>query len=366
MRPKLFCKKSLALGSACCFLAFVRCFTFGFSLTSWTTNCRNPIANGQYRPHYMISLIEAKRGDCTRVGRIDLVARQGDALASKGARILSENPLVYTISNFLTEEECEAYQEYVKNLDDRNMTRSNPPAVSLDAARLWPLPLLSLFAGIPPVLHLMEEQQTLPLVDVIQVAVPNVALALAASGTLAYAVVLPLLRQIAKRSSRTSVAVALNTQADHSFIQTLVEKVGALTKHPWTNWEAPVVTRYDPGAIFSRHGDASPIRGEEWKDKGGQRVITCICYLNTLREGGETFFDCLNIAVKPEAGKALFFFPADGVTWIADDRTTHESKPPIDEEKWIVQMFGRAQRVPPPLGLADSFGSSDSKDELSV
>jgi prolyl 4-hydroxylase len=311
----------------------------------------------------MISLIETEKEEFTNAGRIDLVAMQGDALASKGAEILSEDPLVYVVSNFLTKEECEAYQEYVKNLDDRNMTRSNPPAVSLDVSRLWPLPLLSLFAGIPPVLHLMEEQPTLPLVDTIRVALPNVAVALAASGVLAYGVVLPLVRQIAQLSSRTSVAVALNTEVDHPFVRRLVEKVTTLTKHPWTNWEAPVVTRYDPGAVFSRHGDASPIRGEEWKDKGGQRVITCICYLNTLCEGGETHFDRLNIAVQPEAGKALFFFPADGVTWIADDRTTHESKPPINEDKWIVQMFGRAQRVPPPLGLVDSFGSSDSKGE---
>jgi hypothetical protein len=312
----------------------------------------------------MISLNKVKKEDITKAGRIDLVALQGDALDLKGAEILSEDPLVYTISNFLTKEECEAYQEYVQNLDGRNMTRSNPPAVSLDASRLWPLPLLSLFAGIPPVLHSMEEQQALSLVDVIQVAVPNAVIALSASGTLAYGVVLPLLRQLSKRSSRTSVAVALNTEADHPFVRRLVKKVSTLTKHPWTNWEAPVVTRYDPGAIFSRHGDASPIQGDEWKDKGGQRVTTCICYLNTLREGGETYFDRLNIAVKPEAGKALFFFPADGVTWIADDRTTHESKPPISDDKWIVQMFGRAQRVPHPLGLADSFGNSDSKDVL--
>ena len=28
------------------------------------------------------------------------------------------------------------------------------------------------------------------------------------------------------------------------------------------------------------------------------------------------------------------------------------------EEKYIVQMFGRAGRVPPPLGLPESFGET--------
>ena len=32
----------------------------------------------------------------------------------------------------------------------------------------------------------------------------------------------------------------------------------------------------------------------------------------------------------------------------------HESLPAI-EEKYIVQMFGRVDRVPPPLGILDSF-----------
>jgi prolyl 4-hydroxylase len=88
---------------------------------------------------------------------------------------------------------------------------------------------------------------------------------------------------------------------------------------------------------------------------GGQRVITCICYLNTVNEGGETSFDQMGINVKPTKGTALVFFPANVHTLKADERTTHESLPPV-EEKWIVQMFGRVGRVPPPLGLSDLYG----------
>lgn len=309
----------------------------------------------------MTSSIKTETAEFMKDGRTDLVSMQGDTIARSNVEILSQDPLVYVVSNFLSTEECQAYREYVLQLSDRNMTRSNPPEVSLDVSRLWPLPLLSLCASIPPVMRLAKEQSALSLSDALQVAIPNIVAALVTSGILAYGVVLPLLRHISNKSARTSVAVALNTKADHEFIRPLVNKVAKYTKHPWTHWEAPVVTRYDPGAIFARHGDASPIRGEEWKEMGGQRVVTCICYLNTLQEGGETYFDRLDIAVKPKAGRALFFFPADGITWNADDRTTHESKPPSFEDKWIVQMFGRAERVPPPLGLADTFASTGSK-----
>ena len=368
MRVKLFSRELISLGGISGFLACIlRYPTSGFSLLHEASiaPCKRQIPNRRFRPHFMASLLETEKEEFTNKGRITLVAMQDDAIASNGVEILSKDPLVYVVPNFLSIEECQSYQEYVQNLSDRNMTRSNPPDVSLDVSRLWPLPLLSLMAGIPPVIHLVaEEQDAVPTLDLLQVAVLNIAAALAMSGGLAYGVVLPLLRHLSQQSSRTSVAVALNTEVDHDFVRPFVDKVETLTKHSWMNWEAPVVTRYDPGAIFSRHGDASPIRGEEWKDKGGQRVITCICYLNTLQEGGETFFDRLNIAVKPKAGKALFFFPADGVTWDADDRTMHESKPPNFEDKWIVQMFGRAQRVPSPLGLANTFRSTASKEGL--
>lgn len=297
----------------------------------------------------------------------DLITRQN--LNNPQITVLSKDPLVYTISNFLSTEECQAFQDYVVHLpESRPMTRSNPPDVSLDMTKLWPLPFLSILAGIPPVYRLIESSNNsnnnfgspvsspVSLNDVITAALPNVLIALTLSAFLAFGVMLPLLRNMAASSSRTSDAVALNQPCDFDLIRSLVNRIAAVTDHSWEKWEAPVVTRYVPGAIFAKHGDASPTRGSEWEGLGGQRVITCICYLQTLEKGrgGETYFDKLKVAVQPVAGTALVFFPADSVSWLADDRTTHESLPP-NEEKWIVQMFGRGQRVPHPLGLPDSY-----------
>ena len=95
--------------------------------------------------------------------------------------------------------------------------------------------------------------------------------------------------------------------------------------------------------------------GSEWADLGGQRVVTAITYLNDCPTGGATRFDRLGIAVQPKRGMTLVFYPADATTLAADDRTRHESMEAV-EEKYIVQMFGRAGRVPRPLGLPESFG----------
>lgn len=289
-----------------------------------------------------------------------------DARTNNGVSVLSQDPLIYVIPNLLSNDECEAYIARIQSFQQdgsREMTLSNPPEVSLQLSKLWPLPLLSLLAGLPPYIRLQQAQQSassLSIDQILSAVVPPIGMALLASLVLAFAVVLPLIRQVSSTSSRTSEAIALNLDDDVLFCRSLVERVSLTTNHPWHAWEAPVVTRYEPGAIFARHGDASPTGGAEWADLGGQRVVTCICYLNTLQEGqgGETMFDQLGIDVSPQQGNALVFFPADIPTLQADPRTTHESLPPL-EEKWIVQMFGRiGPRVPPPLGLPDSYGNS--------
>ena len=272
------------------------------------------------------------------------------------ANILSQDPLVYVIPNFLSEKECNDYIDTVKHLESTNkrrMTRSNPPEVSISLSKLWPLPFLSLGAGIPSLLNLGET----PSVDeIIQSVVPVITVALLGSSLLALLTPM-LIRLVSDSSSRTSDAMALNMENDVDFIRPLVDRVCDATQHPWFAWEAPVTTRYAPGAIFALHGDASPTKGSEWSDLGGQRVVTCIVYLNTVNQGGETSFSKIGVHVKPTKGLALLFFPANAKTLNADDRTIHESLAPF-EEKWIVQMFGRVGRVPPPLGIPDCYESS--------
>ena len=267
-------------------------------------------------------------------------------IAPPSAQVLSEEPLVFVVPDLLTQDECNLYMRKVEELEaeNRTMTRSNPPDVSIDASKLWPLPIMSLLAGVPP---LIEGKSSLEMVLL------PIGIALLVMSGLAVAAV-PLVRLLSDSSSRTSDAMALNQDEDVPFIKDFVDRVSDVTGHSWEKWEAPVVTRYAPGAIFAKHGDASPTRGSEWADSGGQRVATCICYLNTVQEGGETAFDKLNIQVKPRKGSALVFFPADSATLEADGMTTHESLPPM-EEKWIVQMFGRVgPRVPPPLGIPNT------------
>lgn len=299
--------------------------------------------------------------DTTSAGQ-KLSVFEGLIHSNERLEVLSFDPLVYLVHNVLSAEECQSYMNHVKNLTEvsnaRSLTTSNPPQVTLVKTKLWPLPFLSVLAGVPTLIRKLNDagdSQSLDWHDILFSIAPPTAAAFLFSCTMA-AVAIPLLQWIVAPASRTSDVIALNQEEDIPFIRPLVERACRISNgHPWTCFEAPVVTRYRTGAVFTMHNDASPTLGSEWAELGGQRVVTTIFYLNTCNAGGATSFDKLGIAVQPRQGSALVFFPADKSTLEADERTRHESTPAV-EEKWIVQMFGRiGPRVPPPLGIPDEF-----------
>lgn len=288
--------------------------------------------------------------------------------------IITQDPKCIVVKNILSHEECEEYisraNYEIENLslddadddddDDENdtntMIRSNAPDVSLNLSRLWPLPFLCLGAGIPPVIKLLfssDESTKIDLNQMVEAALPNISIAFIVS-ILSIIAITQGMRQYAEKFTRTSKSIALNQEKDFELISALVDRASTITKHDWTQWEAPVITKYSTGDVFASHNDASPTKGSEWADLGGQRVVTVITYLNTCEQGGGTKFDRLNFTMQPQQGSALIFYPADVATLEADERTIHQSLPAVDD-KYIVQLFGRHKRVPPPLGIPDSY-----------
>ena len=161
--------------------------------------------------------------------------------------VLSSDPLVYCVNNVLSKEECQNYINRINN--EKEITRSNAPEVSLDKNKLWPLPFLCIGASIPQIIHLYQQSSSPSLQDIVSVALPPILIASLFASILAYTVT-QLIRLRSDSSSRTSDALALNLESDFEFIQTLVSKIEGITNHEWNKFEAPVVTRYQPGALF--------------------------------------------------------------------------------------------------------------------
>ena len=76
-------------------------------------------------------------------------------------------------------------------------------------------------------------------------------------------------------------------------------------------------------------------------ERHGQRVATCLLYLNDDYEGGETAFPELGIGHRGAKGDALIFFSVDEASGAPDRRTLHAGRPPASGEKWVLSQFIR-------------------------
>ncbi|MCW5723550.1 MAG: 2OG-Fe(II) oxygenase [Maricaulaceae bacterium] len=103
------------------------------------------------------------------------------------------------------------------------------------------------------------------------------------------------------------------------------------------------VLRYRPGEQFAPHFDffdpASPVHAGQIA-QGGQRIITCLVYLNAGYEAGETAFLDAGFKIRGEPGAAVFWRNADE-DGAPDRATRHAGLPPASGEKWLLSKWFR-------------------------
>jgi prolyl 4-hydroxylase len=80
---------------------------------------------------------------------------------------------------------------------------------------------------------------------------------------------------------------------------------------------------------------------------GGQRVATCIMYLSSVAEGGETHFPEVGQKISPVKGDAILFYNVlpDGEV---DRQSLHASLPVIAGEKWVATKWTREREYKSP------------------
>lgn len=89
---------------------------------------------------------------------------------------------------------------------------------------------------------------------------------------------------------------------------------------PFSMMENPQLLHYYPNQGFYKpHADSGP---------GMPRNFSCLLYLNDVEEGGETYFNRINLMIEPRAGR-LVLFPANYVY-------SHEAKTPISNDKFVI------------------------------
>ena len=124
----------------------------------------------------------------------------------------------------------------------------------------------------------------------------------------------------------------------------LEARFSALLDWPVENGEGLQILRYGPGAEYKPHYDYfdPALAGTpSILKRGGQRVASLVCYLNTPASGGATVFPDVQLDVAPIKGNAEFF-SYDRPHPMT--RTLHGGAPVIEGEKWVATKWLREGR----------------------
>jgi len=133
-------------------------------------------------------------------------------------------------------------------------------------------------------------------------------------------------------------------RGEHPVVARIEARMAALLAWPLENGEGLQVLRYGIGAEYKPHYDYfDPAHSgtPSILKRGGQRVASLVCYLNTPTEGGATVFPDVQLDVAPVRGNAVFFSydRAHPVT-----RSLHGGAPVVAGEKWVATKWLREGR----------------------
>ena len=112
--------------------------------------------------------------------------------------------------------------------------------------------------------------------------------------------------------------------------------------------EAPFVLSYEPGQEYKAHYDFFP-PGEAFAQHlrtMGQRVATCLTWLNEDYDGGETAFLKIDWKHRGKAGDAMLFLNVDTRTRQPDPMTLHAGLPVTRGRKWLLSQWVRDRAQP--------------------
>lgn len=125
-------------------------------------------------------------------------------------------------------------------------------------------------------------------------------------------------------------------------VQAVTARIESVTKVPKSHYESFQILEYSKNQFYRSHHDSSSNKDDS---PSGHRIFTFFLYLSDVEEGGETYFNRLDLAVKPKLGRALVWpsvLNEDPETW--DPRMFHEARDVIKGTKyaanhWYVAMF---------------------------
>ena len=125
----------------------------------------------------------------------------------------------------------------------------------------------------------------------------------------------------------------------------IADRFSELVNIPLVNAENFQIIHYSQTQEYKMHYDGWEHNKSEKTLRnikyGGQRIYTCLCYLNDVEEGGGTSFDKLKIDVKAKKGRILVFKNVLNGSNERHPLSLHAGMPVIKGEKYAFNLWFR-------------------------
>ncbi len=148
-------------------------------------------------------------------------------------------------------------------------------------------------------------------------------------------------------NARTSQGMFLEKPTRDPILKRIEQRIARLTLIPETHGEAMQILCYGLNAEYRPHYDyfdPETPGGAVCYQRGGQRLATLVMYLADTEEGGETIFPYADgVFTQPIKGNAVLLYNCtpDGSE---DPLSLHGSAPVIRGEKWVAVKWLREKR----------------------
>lgn len=130
----------------------------------------------------------------------------------------------------------------------------------------------------------------------------------------------------------------------NAVIEDLSFRVAEVVGIPLENAESLQLVHYSENQEYAPHfdaWDAATERGRRCMARGGQRMVTCLLYLNDVEAGGGTSFPKLDMQVRARRGRMLLFHNCHRGSSVRHPDSLHGGMPVLKGEKWACNFWFR-------------------------
>jgi prolyl 4-hydroxylase len=154
----------------------------------------------------------------------------------------------------------------------------------------------------------------------------------------------------------------------NTVISELSLRIAEVVGIPLENAESFQVVHYGPAQEYAPHYDAwvaETEAGRRCMEKGGQRLVTCLLYLNNVEAGGGTSFPKLDMEVRPHKGRMVIFHNCHPGQNVRHPNSLHGGMPVLAGEKWACNLWFRERQFQLPTAVPGNTSTQSTAPKFS-